>query len=242
MFTTMNREKLEYLGLSKNEARIYLSLLELGEAQAGKISKSIQMNRPATYDALDRLMEKGLVSYHLSANRKVFKPASPNVLNEQLKERQEIIQEILPELNGLFYGSRAKEESEVFIGRKGIKSILSDLLLYKKYVAFGSSGKFLDIMKHDFIAFQNRKRELKIDSRIVQAESARKNMELRKVAYASFKYLPESLALPVTIIVYGMKVAILSWGNTPMATLITSEPVAKSFQQYFEELWKMANK
>lgn len=238
----MNEEKLESLGLSKNEARIYLSLLSLGEAQAGKISKSAQINRPATYDALDRLTEKGLVSYHSSANRKVFKPAPPNKFNEQLKERKEIIDEVLPELNALFHGSRAKEESEVFIGKKGIKSILNDILLYKKYVAFGSSGMFLEVMKHDFISFQNRKREQKIDSRIVQAESARKNTELRKVAYASFKYLPDSLALPVTIIVYGSKVAILSWGNTPMATLMTSELVARSFQQYFEELWTLAKK
>ncbi|MBN2052480.1 hypothetical protein JW756_03175 [Candidatus Woesearchaeota archaeon] len=236
----MDLKKLESLGLSRNEARIYLSLLSLGEAQAGRISKAAQMNRPATYDALDRLMEKGLVSHYSSANRKVFKPAHPNVFNEQLKERKEAISDVLPELNALFNSSKAKEGTEIFVGRKGIKSILNDVLLYRKYVAFGSSGKFLEIMKHDFVAFQNRKRELRIDSKIVQAESARKNIELRRVAYASFKYLPDSLALPVTIIVYGEKTAIFSWGDTPMATLITSQPVSKSFQQYFQELWKMA--
>ena len=38
-------EQLERLGLNRNEAKIYLVLLDLGEAQAGEISKKTQINR-----------------------------------------------------------------------------------------------------------------------------------------------------------------------------------------------------
>ena len=51
----MEIEKLQKIGLNLNEAKIYLALLELGEAQAGKISKESQINRTTTYDGLERL-------------------------------------------------------------------------------------------------------------------------------------------------------------------------------------------
>lgn len=236
----MNIENLEQLGLTKNEAKIYVSLLDLGESQAGQVSKKTQINRPATYDALDRLIEKGLVGYHIEAGKKVFKPSHPNIFLSQLKEKEDIANEIIPQLSQLFNSKKQKEESEVYKGRKGIKTILDDLLTYKQYVALGSSGKFLEIMKHDFVAFQNRKKELKIKSRIIQSESSRKNTELRKVSYAEFRYLPDTYAIPITIIVYGTNVAIMSWGDIPLATVLTSESVSESFQTYFEFLWKIA--
>ena len=154
----MEIEKLQKIGLNRNEAKIYLTLLKLKSAQAGKISKESQINRTTTYDSLKRLIEGGLVSFVISANKKVFKPVAPKRLLDRIKEEEETIEEILPELNSIFEGTKEKEESEIYQGKKGIKSILQDILNYKDYVAFGSSGKFLEIMKHDFELFQKRKK------------------------------------------------------------------------------------
>jgi sugar-specific transcriptional regulator TrmB len=238
----MISEKLEKLGLTKNEARIYVSLLEIGDAQVGKLSKKAQINRPATYDATERLIEKGVISYAISANRKIFRATDPKIFLNQIKEKEEAANEILPELSGLYNSTKQVEESQTYVGKKGIKSILNDILLYKEYIAYGSSGKFMEIMKHDFIAFQNRKKELDIKSKVIPTESTKQKDDLRKVAYAEIKYLPDSYSIPITMIIYGKKVAILSWGETPMATLITSKSVSNSFKTYFELLWNIAKK
>ena len=126
----METEKLQKIGLNKNEVKIYLTLLKLGSAQAGKISKEAQINRTTTYDGLERLIEKGLVTYIIEANKKVFRPVSPQIILDQLKEKQKIVEETLPELNKLFKESKEKEESNIYKGRKGIKSILNDILNY----------------------------------------------------------------------------------------------------------------
>jgi sugar-specific transcriptional regulator TrmB len=235
----MEIEKLQKIGLNLNEAKIYLALLELGEAQAGKISKESQINRTTTYDGLERLIEKGLVTFVIEANKKVFRPVAPERLLDQVKEREKTIQEILPELNSIFKESKEKEESDIFRGRKGIKSILQEILNYKEYVAFGSSGKFLEIMKHDFEIFQKQKKKLKINARVILSESSR-NTEQVKIAYTKFRYVKDEFASPTTTFVYDGKTAIIVWSETPTATLITSKEAADSYRKYFELLWKEA--
>src|SRR3989344_2090331 len=232
---------LESLGMNKTEAKVYLALLELGEVQAGQISKKSGVNRTSTYDSLERLISKGLVKYVIQSNKKVFGADKPNKIVEQLKEQERIAKQILPELNNLFKESKKDEESEIYKGRKGIRSILFEIVKYKEYIAFGSKGKFLEIMKHDFEIFQKRKKKLKIKARVILRESDRTS-ESVKVAYSDFKFVPDEYGSPTTTFVYGNNIAIIVWLSEPIATVIKSKEVAESYSHYFELLWKIAKK
>jgi len=238
----METENLLSLGLNKNEAIIYLVLLELGQSQAGEISKKAQINRTTVYDTIERLIEKGLVKYSISSNKKIFKPVNPEIIVNQLREKVNLAEEVLPSLKNLYQNLNEKEDSAVYKGRKGIRSVFEDILNYKEYVAFGSSGKIWEVMGHDFIIFQKKKKKLKIKSRVIQSEEVRKNMEFRKVVNAEFRYLPNEFSIPITIIVYGINVAIMTFGEIPVASVITSKQVSKSFINYFELLWRIAKK
>jgi len=237
----MDIKRLQKLGLSRNEAKVYLALLESGESLAGRLSKKTQINRTTTYDALERLLEKGLISYSLQAGRKVFKPAAPQKIMENIQEQEKEAQEIIPQLNQLYAAKEQPQESRIHTGRKGIRSILQDILKCREYVAFGSSGKFLEIMKHDFIAFQKRKRELKIKSKVILNESSRKS-ESVQAAFTSFRFIPDTYTAPTTTFIYGDSIAIIVWAQIPIATVIKSKDAAKSYHSYFELLWKRAKK
>jgi len=236
----MDVDKLQKLGLNRNESKIYFALLELKESQAGELSKRTQINRTTTYDSLDRLIEKGLVTYVVSANKKVFHPVSPKRILESIKEKEKIANEVLPSLINIFEKSKKEEEAEIYKGKKGIKTILNEILKYKEYVAFGSSGKFFEIMEHDFEIFQKMKKKLGIKSRVIQSEFARKDKKLKRIAFAKFKYIANEFSTPSTSIIYGDKIAIIVWAEIPIATVITSKQVSKSYKNYFELLWKQA--
>lgn len=237
----MDTEKLQKLGLNLGEAKVYLVLLTLGKAQAGEISKKSQINRTTVYDSLERLIERGLVTYIISANKKIFRPVKPAVLIEKIKETEKIATELLPELEDLYKKSKEKEESDIYKGRKGIKSILWDILKYKQYLAFGSSERFLEIMKHGFLMFQKRKKELKIKARVILNESSRKSESVQK-AYSQFRFIPDEYTSPTTTFVYNDKIAVIIWSETPVATVISSKDVAKSYRSYFDLLWKQSKK
>ncbi len=232
-------EQLLRLGLNGNEVKIYLALLDLGEAQAGEISKKTQINRTTTYDVIERLIQKGLVVYVLKANRKVFKPVPPLKFLEKIKEQEQIAQEIIPQLQARFDETKEDEESNIYKGRKGIKSILNDILKCKEYVAFGSSGCFMEIMKYDFINFQSQKQKKRVKAQVILPELARTSESVH-IAYAQFRFIPNIFSSLTTTFVYGNTTSIIVWGEVPIATVIKSKEVALSYKKYFQLLWKIA--
>ena len=235
----MDYQKLCELGLSVSEARVYLALLQLGESQAGAISLRASVNRTTTYEALTRLIEKGLVKYTLQANRKAFEAVTPEHLVLYLKEQAEKAEALMPELRKLARKEQYQEESSLYKGRKGIRSILQDILKCKNYIAFGSRGKFLEIMQYDFELFQKRKKELKIKAKVILQASDR-NSKSVSLAFSDFRFVSDEYSSPTTTFVYGDSVAIMVWGETPVATVIQGKDVAESYLHYFEALWKQA--
>ena len=55
-------EELKEFGLSENEIKIYIDLLKTGTATANRLSKLSGVKRSTTYDNLNLLVNKGLVS------------------------------------------------------------------------------------------------------------------------------------------------------------------------------------
>lgn len=235
----MLTEDLEQVGLTKSEAKIYLALLEQGSNMAGKLSKITLINRRTTYDTIERLLEKGYIGFTISANRKVFSAANPDIILYKIDETKTQAKELVPKLKNLFASQKEPEESLVYRGRKGIRAILKDLINSKEYVGFGSNENFPGIMGHDFEAFQREKKERKVKSRTLMS-SAMRNKSILKSGYTGYKFLPEKFSMPTSTFVYRNKVAIIIWSEIPTAMVMENKSVAKSFLQYFNALWKIA--
>ena len=71
-------ELLKQFNLTDNEIKVYLSLLELGSALVGDITKKTGIHRRNVYDCIERLVKKGLVGYVSNNNRKFFRATEPS--------------------------------------------------------------------------------------------------------------------------------------------------------------------
>jgi len=232
-------KQLEELDLSTLEATLYIALLQLGHSQAGKISKQIKINRTTTYQILEKLIQKGLVSFIKKGNVRVYQATSPKRLVSLQKEKTRLAEDLVPALQQL--SSVTQEDVSIYKGRKGIRTIMHQILECKEYVSFGSAGQFLEVMGHDFILYQKEKRKRKIKSRVILGKSSKKQ-KIVTGAYAQFRFVEDTYMNPTTTWVYKNKIAIIIWSKVPVATLIQSREVAKSYRSYFELLWKSAKK
>lgn len=214
-------------------------MLRDGSLLAGEISKRTQINRRTTYDTIERLIEKGFVSYNIVSNRRLFKAINPEVLFTKIKEIEEQAREIVPNLKQLFIQSKEEQEANTYKGRKGTRSILDDILKQKEYVVFGSNEKFPEIMQHDFSLFQKRKKKLKIESKTVLSISM-KGKEILKEGFTNYRFIPEEYSLPTSTFIYGNKVAIIVWSEVPIGMVIENKDISDSFRRYFKVLWKTA--
>ena len=94
----MIEQCLREIGLSKNETKIYLALLELGPALMGQICGKTKIHRRNVYDSIEMLKDKGFVSSTTINNRNVFEAVNPQRILEILEEKKTNIKSILPEL------------------------------------------------------------------------------------------------------------------------------------------------
>jgi len=237
----MNIETLEKIGLNPNEARVYLALLELGPSLAGKITEKSKVHRRTVYDVLELLIDRGLVSYIVEANRKVFEATEPERLLELLKEREKEIKEVLPELQAKRNASKRKQEATVFRGKRGLRTIFEDILKYKENWVFGSHGRFREVLGPFFEQYQKRKKEKKIHTRLL-VSSRLKQSDIIRLTPGEHRFLKKEYDSPVSTIVYGNKVAIIIWIEEPIGLVLEGNEVSQSFRYYFDVMWKLAKK
>ncbi|MEM3623393.1 MAG: helix-turn-helix domain-containing protein [Candidatus Bathyarchaeia archaeon] len=91
-------KRLMLFGLSKNEAKIYLALLQLKQASASAIAKLSNVPRQETYRVLPRLEKLGIVEVIVSKPTKFLAINPEEALSELINYQQEILANKISEL------------------------------------------------------------------------------------------------------------------------------------------------
>lgn len=242
---------LRELGLTEKEAECYLALLKLGFATSGELMKLLRYYSKTVYQILDKLLGKGLVSYVIKANIKYFQAVDPHefldILNEQedqLKIKVKKIEQIIPQLISLRALTKEHQEANMYVGSKGMKSVFDDALKEtSEILVFGGGGKTEEFLG-DYIKFWHKKRaEKKIKLRILWNENLRERKDkILEYNLLDIKFLPKEFDNPAPAMIYDNKVAITVWAESPLAILIRSKEVSRTYLAYFELLWKIAIK
>lgn len=232
------KNTLNEIGLSNGEAKVYLALLKLGSTIVSKLKEETELHRTTIYDFLEKLLNKGLVSYVITNNVKYYSAADPDKLVEFIKEKEEKIKEVMPRLKELSDFKKTETKVEVYKGKEGYKTFLNDVIKTKKdIIAFGIDEslfkeKFPIILEQYF----KKEAEAGIKERLLTSEKVRYIYKKKTVTY---RYIPEKYFGPTPTMVYGNKVMNLIWEPLTII-LIENKGLAESYRKHFEMLWEMA--
>jgi len=231
------------MGLSKNEAKIFITLLDIGPAAAGDIAEKSKVHRTNVYDAIERLVEKGLVSYITKENKKLFEAKDPENLIDYLKEKEAKIQQILPQLKLSKQLAGKKNQAFLSEGLPAAKRLLDDFLRTGETIyCYGVPKIASDVMKPFLTNFHKRRTAKKIVMKHIYNDDAVERIkELKKMPYTPIRVLPKEYNSPVATDICGDKVALILWSSTnPLIVTIESKEIADSYKRYFELLWSIA--
>lgn len=234
---------LEHVGLTRNEASVYVELLKTGSTLAKDLTKITNMHRTSVYGCLQRLEKKGLVSTSIFNKKTYFEAVEPGKLLSLLKEREERLKNVMPELKKLrdtkFY---THHEVQFFKGKQGLKSVYDDILNEKKdYIGWGPERKIESILKYYFIHYMTARKQKNIHAKLVYFEESR-GANYTKSPLLEIRYLPQLFYLPTAHRIYGDKVAIILLEDDPFCILIKNKKIADSYRKQFNILWKTAKK
>ena len=237
---------LEQLGLTRIEAEVYIALLKIGSTTTGPLVKASELHRATVYDVLKRLMEKGLVNYIIKEKTKYFEATAPehllDIVQEQknnIEKKEKIAKTAIEKLEKIKQLAKQKQTAHIFAGKRGVKTVFDDILKYKENWVIGSSGKFKEILGPYFFQFQNRKKQLKIHTKLIVSERV-KGTDIETMVPGERRFVSKEYESPISTIIYGGKVATFILLENPMAFLIESEEAADSYRNYFSMLWKTA--
>lgn len=232
-------QALKEIGLNDKEIKVYLALLKLGQNTVNEISKQADLNRVTCYDILKNLLESGYVGYVIKSGVKYFEAVEPSRFLDELKLKQEKIQEIMPELESIKKSLLEKPDIETYEGINGLKSIFNDILKENKQADFIGAPKMLDALEFYFPHFIKQKRKQNIFSRVITEDCKEMHEYKRKAPkkYINMKFINNKI--DVTKIIYGSKIAYLAFDKeNSIGILINHKGIAEEEKRLFERLWK----
>ncbi len=235
------------LGLTPVEGKIYLALLELGGGYVSGIAKKARTPRVNCYHTLEKLTEKGLVSFVTRDNIRYYSAEPPSKIITSLEERVRYAKGVLPELMSLTNTLTFKPKIKYFEGEEGIKNIMEDSLTAKSDLLGYSNLKDGGELFGDMIReYSKEKMKRRIKSRIICPSSP------EAFAYTE-KYYPKDFPLELIEIlfvnpkefwfehevnIYDDKVAVISLNKDEQIGMIFESAVyARSQTAIFNLAW-----
>lgn len=231
---------LEDLGLSDGEIKVYLALLKLGSNPVSKIKEESGLHRTTIYDFIEKLINKGLVSYVVKNNIKFYSAIHPSKLMDFIKDKEINLKEILPNLIKLSEQHREEVKIEIFRGKEGFKSILNLILREKKDLcAYGiDETRFEANFPIDLKKYFKREQKFGIKERIISKKEAG---FYYKYLHIKYRFFDDEFFSPTPWLAFSDYIVVMIW-DPLIIILIKSKELVKGFYKHFNLLWKIAKK
>lgn len=233
----MNAQRvMERLGYRPAEARIYVALVESGETTISKLAQKTGIPRTTTQGILNDLRSRGLASHYTMRRRKLWCAESPKTLLAQYQELKSELTTAVGTLERARDNRRSAAQTLHMQDVGGVRFVLSDILGAKQDIFLvGPVEKLVETLGQGEIEHFLRQCEaLGITTRTLSAE-----MTPTLTAAAQSRYLPSLSSGSALLILYGEKVAAITFEKPVSAVVIDSAPTHTLLVRMCEHLWEL---
>jgi len=241
------QEMLHFFGLSENEAKIYVYLLERGgEVGGSKIAIGAKLHRQYVYLSLPRLMHLGLIEEVEHGKLSKYKAASPHVVEKIAKKRVIEAEDIVRELEK-FSKVGHEQDFEMYVGAKAIQKYEYDWVHSVKaheeqYIIGGNTKGFAEMMGetlNEYLVSETRK----YITTYYLGNTTEKEMWYTTIIGRQdlrLKFLEKLPQGATHMVIRKDTVLFYSFLNPPLLYVIKSPVVSKNYEDFFMMLWEMA--
>lgn len=240
-------EILRQNGLPEKEAKVYLAVLEIGEATMSTISRRAKLERPTVYDIVHELQTKGMVFINTNKGIKYVAAISPRILIDRFKDSYGKAEAILPDLLNMAYKSPLKPRIKFYEGLNGLKEILKEFSYSKEETYLFTDYQLMPKELYDYILEEiiperkKRKNFARLlvpdneQNRKVKAEDQKRYTEHKLVTF------PLQQINPLELLLFENKIGFLSYTKDEMFGLLIDSPaIYQTLKNIFLLIWKVS--
>jgi len=235
--------ELTTIGLTENEAGVYLASLSLGPATIQNIATAAEIKRTTAYTVVDSLMQKGLMNIVVRGFKKFFVPENPERVQQLLETRKERFAGLLPEFSSLYNLEGGESIIKYYEGLEAVKNVYENLLIdikpYDDYLIIADQSKWIALDEKYFKDFTERRAKLNINIRALQVDSpiSRHYKTLEKNLNFTIKFLPTSTELTTNLVITPTTLVIHQLHPPILAIVIQNKSAIKLHKEIFEIMW-----
>ena len=232
-------------GLTDSQARFYLELIQSKPLTPAQLAKHTDESRTNAYNILSKLESFNLVTKNTTSKTISYSATHPinlEVLAEKrlktLARAEQDVKANLDKLTNTFYEHNELPGSRTLTGIDGIKSVYEEILQTKQDVYFiRSTADFGFTLGQDWWRnYRNRqaKAGVHIYALTHNRQSAREHIASGRDKELNFHrtLMPaDAYQSPVGIYAFGDRAAFIAFGNTQIATIINSQPIADAIRK-----------
>lgn len=248
----MHIQRLIDFGLTDKEARVYLTLLELGTASPHAVAKAGGLSRSTAYVVLASLQSKGLANSNPATSPITYRAAPPDVLaqkaakaTEQHLNLQLGVEAILPYLTSLHGHTNRGRSMQVRTGVRGLtESMDTALNSSDKFIRILTSGELIfKLIPVHAVAWSLRRLSAGIKIRGIYQDSARmrRTIERTRGLGESAMLKKEDYSFPVDMMIWDDKVGyLISDGADVTSVILESKGVSTITKFVFDMAFQQA--
>ncbi|MBU0708140.1 hypothetical protein KJ596_00090 [Patescibacteria group bacterium] len=245
------KEQLIRFGLTDNEAKVYLTLLESGGLGVKELVDKTKLARGVVYFLVDELINKELVLKRSRKGKNFYVTASPiflkDLISDQLKEVQtkdSVLTKILPDLLEKFQKQTHSPVIQFYDGREGVKKVYQDTLQEKQEILAILQRAEIDpeILRWLRRSYTLKRARLGIPARVILAQDEKSDEYVKE----SKERLRDVVTVPKDVFpvkmevdIYGSKVGFISCHKeAPHFGVIVNSPyVADALRGLWNLAW-----
>lgn len=239
----MDTAILRKAGLTESQAKGYLALIEHPQLTPAELATTTGESRTNGYMICEKLEELGLAIkkdgkavQYIAAHPSAVEALAERRRKALVRNEQEVKQGLSP-LIDMFYKLREEPGARTLQGLDGIREVFADVLKTGEDVYFVRTTADIKTLSTEFFA-QHRKDRHKagiatyaLTPESPQAKEAILEGDDERYDFHRTFYPAGAYDAPVEIQIYGDKVAFIAYGESQMATIIQSPPIAEAMRQ-----------
>ncbi|MFH0818466.1 MAG: helix-turn-helix domain-containing protein [Patescibacteria group bacterium] len=247
------KQVLKQFGLTDKETEIYLACLQLGNDTVLNIANKAEIKRPTTYNILEDLIEKGLISRSKQNNKNIYIAENPDKLNKLAQINKNNIEAIIPDLNAIYNVPRgtSKPTIKVYEGLNAVKSVYLEIMdsikgkdLMRLYGSMSDVEENFKDITH-FWAEKNQYKNYHINDLLNPdlSENQKFINSIKSIDNPNYKIrsLPQEYKFNnIDNIIYKNTIAIISVKKDITATVIENEDIANAYKTMFDIVWNIS--
>jgi sugar-specific transcriptional regulator TrmB len=244
-------KQIQEFGLTEIEAKIYLSLLNIGEGTVLELARNTGIKRATVHFNVENLISKSLISQTKKNNKRILIAEDPSNLKLLITKKKSELEKLEKDLPSILSGFQSNlldnkkgftMQVKYFEGRESVKTIYTDALSGSGLRSFVNLSLASKIFPENHELFVDRVRNDK-DFEIFEIfESTQVEQYKSSVGSSTnfhYKYAPNILKIFASdILIYNGKVAVVALKENVSGMIMENMEYFEFSKGMFDYIWE----